>query len=410
MSGYNCRFCNEKLIDTFVDLGITPLSNSFLTQNLLKKKENVFPLHVYVCRNCLLVQLPEFETPENIFRDYAYFSSYSETWLEHVRNYVNYMIDRFGFNKNNLVVEIASNDGYLLKYFVGKGIPVLGIEPAANVAKIAEQNGVPTLVKFFNTKTAFELSQEDKKADLIIGNNVLAHVPNVNDFVDGMKILLKPGGVITMEFPHILKLIQFNQFDTIYHEHFSYLSLFVVQKIFSSHNLTIFDVEEIETHGGSIRIFVKHSKNKSFQIENRVLELLEKEKKFGLNDLAKYIQFAKDVIEAKERIRKFFLATKKDGKKVVCYGAAAKGNTLLNYCQIGTDFIEYIVDKNIHKQGMFLPGSHIPIKDPKEIKKTKPDYVVILPWNLKDEIMKQIQYIREWGGKFVIPIPEVKIL
>lgn len=409
MKENNCRFCNEKLSDTFVDLGKTPLSNSFLTKDLLNKEESEFPLHVYVCRNCFLVQLPEFESPEKIFRDYIYFSSYSETWLEHVSNYVNYMIERFGFDKNSFVVEIASNDGCLLKYFVEKKIPVLGIEPASNVAKIAEEKGIPTVSKFFNSETAVLLKKDREKADLIIGNNVLAHVPNVNDFVEGLKILLKPNGVITMEFPHILKLIQYNQFDTIYHEHFSYFSLHVAQKIFFSHDLTIFDVEEIKTHGGSLRIFVKHSENKSHQINDRVQKVLDKEKKFGLTNLMKYTQFRNDVKEIKGKIREFFLSAKKDGKKVVCYGAAAKGNTLLNYCQIGAEFIEYAVDKSPHKQGMFLPGSHISIKEPDEIKKTKPDYVVILPWNLKDEIMQQMQYISEWGGKFVIPIPEMKV-
>jgi len=405
----NCRFCNASLTKIFVDLGMSPLSNSFLIEDMLDKEEKFYPLRALVCDKCFLVQLPEIESPENIFSDYAYFSSFSETWLKHSENYVNEMLGRFGFDSKSLIVEIASNDGYLLQYFKKKGIPVLGIEPAGNVAKVAEQNGIPTIVKFFSVKTANELLADGKSADLITGNNVLAHVPNLNDFVEGMKIVLKPAGVITMEFPHILQLIQKKQFDTIYHEHFSYFSLLTVQKVFSEHNLTIFDVEELDTHGGSLRIFARYAKNDTIPISERVSELIEKEKKFGLTNISTYTNFSEKCKAAKQSIREFFISAKNEGKKVVCYGAAAKGNTLLNYCEIGTDFVDYVVDRSQYKQGMFLPGTHIPITKPEKIRDTKPDYLVILPWNLKDEITKQMSYIRDWGGKFMIPIPEVKI-
>ena len=377
---------------------------------MLSNSEKVYPLCVYVCDNCFLVQLPEFEKPENIFEDYAYFSSYSSTWLQHAENYVNMMIEKFSFDERNIVIEIASNDGYLLQFFKKKNIPILGIEPAVNVAKVAKEKGIPTITKFFSVDTANELKKEGKVADLIIGNNVLAHVPNLNDFVKGLKILLKPTGIITLEFPHILQLIQKNQFDTIYHEHFSYFSLFTAKKIFSFHGLTIFDVEEIPTHGGSLRIYVKHSESDNILINEKVGILLEKEKQFGLKNISTYTNFTKNVEKIKEKLQEFFITAKKSGKKIVCYGAAAKGNTMLNYCEIGNEFIDYIVDQNPHKQKLFLPGTHIPIKDPDEIRKTKPDYVVIIPWNLKEEIMEQMKYIQDWRGKFMIPIPEVSII
>jgi len=409
MRNTGCRFCNANLTKIFVDLGMSPLSNSFLTADMLKKEEKFYPLQALVCDKCFLVQLPEIESPENIFNNYAYFSSFSDTWLKHSENYVNAMLDRFSFDSNSLVVEIACNDGYLLQYFKKKGIPVLGIEPAANVAKVAEQKGIPTIVKFFSVKTANELLNEKKNADLIAGNNVLAHVPNLNDFVEGMRILLKPNGVITMEFPHLLQLIQKNQFDTIYHEHFSYFSFLTVQRIFSFHKLIIFDVEELSTHGGSLRIFAKHFENDSHNVSNRVSELLEKEKKFGLENIKAYTSFSEKVKTTKKKIKEFFNKAKNENKKIVCYGASAKGNTLLNYCGIGTDFIDYAVDQSPYKQGLYLPGTHIPIKKPDKIHETKPDYVLITPWNLKEEIMGQISYIRDWGGEFVTPIPEVKI-
>ena len=404
-----CRFCDVPLTQIFVDLGMSPLSNAFVKPDRLNDPEPLYPLRVFVCKKCFLVQLKEFESPNNIFGDYAYFSSYSESWLNHAENYANTMIERFGFNSNSQILEIASNDGYLLQYFKKKGIPILGIEPAANVAKVAEQKGIPTLVKFFSVKTANELLKEGKNADLIVGNNVLAHVPNLNDFVEGVRILLKPDGVITMEFPHLLQLIQKNQFDTIYHEHFSYFSLFTVEKVFSSHNLTIFDVEEINTHGGSLRIFAKHTKNDTFCVSESVSKLMEKENQFGLTDISTYTKFSDKVKAVRQRLREFFITAKNEGKKIVCYGAAAKGNTLLNYCGIGTDYVDYVVDRSPYKQGLFLPGTHIPITKPEKIHDTKPDYLVILPWNLKDEIIKQMSYIRNWNAKFVIPIPEVKI-
>jgi len=406
---FNCRFCDEPLKHIFLDLGKSPLSNSFLKEEMLNQSEKFYPLCVNVCEKCLLVQLPEFENPQNIFGDYAYFSSYSESWLKHAKDYVNMMLKRFNFKNNSRVVEIASNDGYLLQYFKEKNIPILGIEPAENVAKVAVQKGIPTLVKFFGTDTAKELVRQGNSADLIIGNNVLAHVPNLNDFVEGLKIFLKPEGIITMEFPHLLKLIKYVQFDTIYHEHFSYFSLLTVEKVFSSHGLKVFDVEEISTHGGSLRIYVKHSENNSISISKNIQELLKKEKDFGLETILTYKSFMIKVEIIKKNLKEFFISSKNDGKKIVCYGAAAKGNTLLNYCGIGLDFIDYVVDRNPHKQGLFLPGTHIPIKSPEEVKKTKPDFLVILPWNLKKEIMEQMSFIREWEGKFVVPIPEVKI-
>ena len=406
----NCRFCNEPLTNIFVDLGISPLSNAFLKKEMLDNVEKKFPLCVYVCDNCFLVQLPEFEKPENIFKNYAYFSSYSSIWLEHAENYVDMMIKKFDFNEKSVVIEIASNDGYLLQFFKEKNIPILGIEPAVNVAKVAKEKGIPTITKFFGVNTANELKKEDKLSDLIIGNNVLAHVPNLNDFVEGLKILLKSTGIITLEFPHILQLIEKNQFDTIYHEHFSYLSLNTIKRIFEFHNVIIFDVEEIPTHGGSLRIYAKHKINKNFEIKNSVNDLLEKEKDFGLLNLSFYLEFSRKVELVKKELIEFFNNTKQNGKKIVCYGAAAKGNTLLNYCGIGKENIEYVVDINSYKQGLYLPGSHLHIKKPEEIKKDKPDFILILPWNIKEEIMKDISFIHDWNGKFVIPIPKVMII
>lgn len=408
MTKKKCRFCNEILITSFVDLGMTPLSNGFLKKEKLKIKERKFPLHAFICKNCFLVQLEEFEKPKNIFSNYAYFSSYSKTWLKHVKKYCDSRISELNLDKSSSVIEIASNDGYLLQFFIEKKIPVLGIEPADNVAQIARKKGIQTISRFFTTKFALELEKKGIFADLLIGNNVLAHVPNINDFVGGMKIILKKNGIITMEFPHILQLIKNNQFDTIYHEHFSYFSFYTIQKIFSYHKLTIFDVEEIPTHGGSLRIFVKHENDLSKKISSRVKKLNDKEKKFGLLDFDEYKKFQKNVEKIKMEINEFFIIAK--NKKVVGYGAPAKGNTLLNYCKITKRMIEYTVDISEHKQGLFLPGTKIPINNPSIIKNTKPDYVFILPWNLKDEIMTQLQFIRDWGGKFVVPIPEVIII
>ena len=406
----NCRFCNESLINIFADLGASPLSNAFLTKEMLSNLEKIYPLCAYVCDNCFLVQLPEFEKPENIFSDYAYFSSFSSSWLKHAKDYVDMIIPTLLLDERSLVVEIASNDGYLLQNFTAKKIPVLGIEPAKNIAITAIKKNISTLTEFFNSKLANHLVNEGKTADLIIGNNVLAHVPSLNDFVIGLKILLKSNGVITLELPHLLQLIQNNQFDTIYHEHFSYFSLITLKKIFYFHNLKIFDVEEIHTHGGSLRIFVTHLENESIGITNKVNLLLEKENEFGLDQISGYSEFNNSLNKIKLQLREFLINAKKESKKVVGYGAAAKGNTLLNFCEIRTDLLEYVVDRSEYKQGLYLPGTHIPIKSPDEIQKTKPDYLVIIPWNLKDEIMEQMKYIRSWGGKFVIPIPEVKIL
>ncbi|MDE2588108.1 MAG: methyltransferase domain-containing protein, partial [Patescibacteria group bacterium] len=342
-----------------------------------------------------------FESPDHIFSNYAYFASYSESWLSHAKKYVDVMIDRFGFNSQSQIIEIASNDGYLLQYFKEKKIPILGIEPAVNVAGIAEKKGIPTLVEFFSVRTAKDLMDDNKQADLLLGNNVLAHVPNLNDFVAGMKILLKPTGIITMEFPHLLQLMQYNQFDTIYHEHFSYLSLITLQKVFHFHGLTIFNVEELTTHGGSLRIFVKHSDNNEIQIDRNVQIILKKEEDFGLTNISTYRNFQSKVDATRKQIVNFFLNAKKEGKKIVGYGAPAKGNTLLNYCYIGLDFIDYTVDRSPHKQGLYLPGTHIPIFAPEKILETKPDYLIILPWNLKNEIMEQMKDIRKWGSKFV---------
>jgi 2-polyprenyl-3-methyl-5-hydroxy-6-metoxy-1,4-benzoquinol methylase len=409
MKTIHCRYCDSELTQNFIDLGMSPLSNSYLNAEQINKKESFYPLHAFVCNNCLLVQLEEFESPENIFTDYAYFSSYSKTWLEHAQKYVNMMITRFGFDEKSQVIEIASNDGYLLQYFKEKNIPVLGIEPATNVAKVAQEKGIPTLTKFFGEKTAKELVDKGIEADLLLGNNVLAHVPNLNDFIKGMKIILKKNGTITMEFPHLLRLIKENQFDTIYHEHFSYFSFLTVQKIFSSHGLTVFDVEEVATHGGSLRIFLKHNDDDTKSIKDSVKILNSKEIEFGLDKIDTYKTFQKHVEKIKCKIQDFFISTKKEGKKIVGYGAPAKGNTLLNYCKITSDLMEYTVDISNYKQGMFLPGTHIPSVNPEKIKETKPDYVFVLPWNLKNEIMQQMNIIKEWGGKFVIPIPEVKI-
>jgi len=406
----NCRFCNELLQIDFVDLGFTPLSNSFLKKQDLTKPENKYSLHAYVCKKCLLVQLEEFEKPEKIFSDYMYFSSYSKTWLEHAKNYTDFMISKMKLNELSQVIEIASNDGYLLQFFKDQKIPVLGIEPALNVAKIAKEKNIPTISKFFGTQTAKNLVNEEKFADLLIGNNVLAHVPNLNDFVEGLKIILKKYGIITMEFPHILQLIKNNQFDTIYHEHFSYFSFLTVQKVFSSHQLIIFDVEELSTHGGSLRIFVKHEDDNTKPISKNVQILNQKELEYDSDKISSYTNFQRKIEIIRDDITNFFIQAMAEKKKVVGYGAPAKGNTLLNYCNINNKMMNFTVDVSKHKQGLYLPGTHIPIFSPEKIKDVKPDYVFILPWNLKDEIMTQLEYIREWGGKFVIPIPEVKVL
>jgi SAM-dependent methyltransferase len=394
---------------TFVDLGMQPLCESYVGFNQLNRMEPFFPLHTYVCDNCFLVQLEEYVAPKEIFSEYAYFSSYSDSWLKHAENYVEMITNKLGLTEKSLVLEVASNDGYLLQYFVKKGIPVLGIEPAANVAEVAIKKGVKTLVKFFELDTARELANEKRYADLIIGNNVLAQVPDLNAFVESTKIVLKPSGVITMEFPHLMRLMSGNQFDTIYHEHFSYFSFISVEKIFAAHDLTIYDVEELSTHGGSLRIYACHVDDKSKPVTAFVNKLRELEISEGFADLQKYFSFAEKVKETKRNFLYFLIKLKQNGKSIVGYGAPGKGNTLLNYCGIRTDFLDYTVDRNTYKQGKYLPGTHIPIFPPEKIQETKPDYVLILPWNIKEEIMAQLSYIGKWRGKFIVPIPEVKV-
>lgn len=405
----HCRFCGTELKNTFVDLGRSPLANSFLSTEGIGRAEAFYPLHVFVCDNCLLVQLEEFESAENIFSDYLYFSSFSESWLRHCNAYAGEMTNRYGLGSSSLVVEIASNDGYLLQYFKERGVGVLGVEPAANVAKVAEAKGIETVVEFFGTKAAQSLVAAGKRADLMAANNVLAHVPNINDFVAGFKILLKPTGVATFEFPHLLRLISERQFDTIYHEHFSYLSLLVVEKIFNHHGLKIFDVEQLPTHGGSLRVFACPAEADRARSSN-VDKVLADERAAGLDRLATYGQFAPQVIDIKCALLEFLIEARRANKVVVGYGAPAKGNTLLNYCGVGPELVRYTVDRSPHKQGRYLPGVQIPIHAPEHIFETKPDYVLILPWNLKDEVMEQMADIRKWGGKFVVAIPSLSIL
>lgn len=406
-----CRFCNNKLKHIFIDLGKSPLANSYLNNTEINKMEPFYPLRTYVCTKCFLVQLEEFEKSTKIFSNYAYFSSYSQTWLNHVRDFVNNTIERFKISNTNLVIEIASNDGYLLQYFKKQNIPVLGIEPAANVAKVAKKKKIPTISKFFGQKIAKELVRNGKKADVLIAFNVLPHVPNLIDFVKGLKKLLNNKGILIIQFSaYLLTLIQKVEFDTIYHEHFSYFSLFTLQKIFSAYNLEIFDVEELNIHGGSMRLYLKHLENKDIIISNSVIQKLKQEKKFGLTSISTYTTFSNKVNISKRKIWQFFIDAKRKRKIIVGYGAPAKGNTLLNYCGIGHDFIDYTVDLNPHKQNLFLPGTHIPILKPTMISKTKPDYVVILAWNFKEEVMEQTKIIKKWGGKFVVLIPTVKVL
>jgi SAM-dependent methyltransferase len=404
-----CRFCGASLRHTFVDLGMSPLANTYVTLAQLHQMEPFYPLHVYVCERCFLVQLEEFASPEHIFSDYAYFASYSDTWLRHAQLYVEMAIERFSLNAHSQVIEIASNDGYLLQYFIARGVPVLGIEPAANVAETAIQKGIPTRIEFFGADMAQRLRAEGLQADLIVGNNVLAHVPKLNDFVRGLKILLQPHGVITLEFPHLLCLMAENQFDTIYHEHFSYFSFSTVEQIFAAHGLTLFDVEELPTHGGSLRIYAGHS-DASTTLAPWVMALKAREEAAGLTHLDSYLAYTECVKETKRKLLTFLVAAKRAGKNIVGYGAAAKGNTLLNYCGIRSDFIDYAVDRSPHKQGRFLPGTHLPIYHPDKIKETRPDYLLVLPWNLVDEISEQMGYIREWGGQFVVPIPEARVI
>lgn len=404
-----CRFCGAALTHTLVDLGMSPLCESFLTAEQLNQMEPFYPLHVYVCSECFLVQLEEYVSPEKIFTHYAYFSSFSDTWLDHARRYSEMAIERFHLTAENFVIEIASNDGYLLQNFVKAGIPVLGIEPAVNVAEAALKKGISTLIAFFSEDTARNLIANGRKADLIIGNNVLAQVPALNDFVAGLKIMLAPAGVITLEFPHLYQLMSGNQFDTIYHEHFSYFSFYSTKKIFAKHELEIFDVEELPTHGGSLRLYLHHRDDNTHQVCDRVKNLEQQELKNEVNKLNTYSTFGENVKETKRKLLEFFITAKRQEKRIAGYGAPGKGNTLLNYCGIRTDFLDYTVDRSPFKQGKFLPGTHIPIYPPEKISETRPDYLFILPWNLKDEIMKQMAFVRDWGGKFVVPIPELRV-
>ncbi len=407
----NCRFCQNKITHQFADLTNSPASNSYLTFEQLSKPEMFFPLKVMVCEKCFLVQIDEFKKSSDIFNDdYAYFSSYSSSWLNHCKKYTDTMLSKFGFNHNSLVIEVASNDGYLLQYFKEKNIPVLGIEPTSNTAAVAINKGISTVIDFFGVNLAKKLAAENKKADLLLGNNVLAHVPDIMDFVVGMKILLNEKGVITMEFPHLYQLILNNQFDTIYHEHYSYLSFTTVYNIFKAHQLSMFDVEEIPTHGGSLRIYAKHDLDNTKTITANVVNLLEKEKNAGLLDINYYLNFQPIIEKIKNDFWEFLIIQKKANKKLAAYGAAAKGNTLINYCGIKKDMIQFVVDANPAKQNRFLPASHIPVVTEEQIKKEKPDFIIILPWNIKDEIVSQLNYIKEWGGRFVIPIPELIVI
>lgn len=404
-----CRFCEAPLQHTLVDLGMSPLCESYVSAERANQMEPFYPLHVFVCERCFLAQLDEFVSPAEIFTEYAYFSSFADSWVEHARQYAEMMIERFTLNGDSHVVEIASNDGYLLQHFVKKGVRSLGIEPAANVAKVAEAKGVPTLVEFFGEVLAQKLAADGQQADVIAANNVLAQVPDLNDFVAGFKILLKPRGVVTIEFPHLMKLMAENQFDTIYHEHFSYFSFITAMRIMSAHGLRIFDVDEIQTHGGSLRLYCCHDEDASKPTSERANELQKREEAAGFAKLDTYRNFAEQVKETKRKLLNFLIQAKEEGKRIAGYGAPGKGNTLLNYCGIRTDFLDYTVDRNPYKQGKFLPGTRIPIYGPEKIAETRPDYVFILPWNFKDEIMKQCAYIRDWGGKFVVPIPEVRV-
>ena len=404
-----CRFCGVVLKHVFLDLGMSPLANSYLKADQLNQMEPFYPLRAFVCERCLLVQLQEFESPDHIFSDYAYFSSYSDMFLQHAKEYVDMAVERFSLGTHSYVVEIASNDGYLLQNFVNRGIRVLGIEPAKNVAEVAVKKGIPSCVKFFGMQTAHELVAEERRPDLIIGNNVLAHVPDLNDFVGGLKVLLGIGGIITIEFPHLMRLMAMNQFDTIYHEHFSYFSLTTVNQVFAKHGLTIFDVDEISTHGGSLRIYACHADDRANPVTARLTALSTKESMQGFSALDHYLSFSEKARETKRALLEFLIRAKREGKSVVAYGAAAKASTLLNYCGIRRDFVNYLVDRSPYKKGHWLPGVHIPIYDPDHVKETKPDYVLILAWNLKEEIMRQMGYIRSWGGQFILPIPEVVI-
>ncbi len=407
---HGCRFCGTPLHHLVVDLGKSPLCESYLTAEQLNEMEPFYPLQAFVCEHCFLVQVLEHVDGESIFGgEYAYFSSYSDSWLQHCRDYVEKVCDRFKLDDQTQVVEVASNDGYLLQYFMEKGVKVQGIEPADNVAAVAIEKGIPTIIRYFGDEAARDLVRDGLRADLLIGNNVLAHVPNLNDFVSGLSVLLAPSGLLTMEFPHLIHLIEQNQFDTICQEHYCYLSLHAISQVFEAHGLTIFDVEEIPTHGGSLRVFVRHTKDESKPVLPKVTETHKREIENGLTKLETYATYGEKVAETKRALLEFLIGARREGKRIAGYGAPGKGNTLLNYCGVRQDFIEFVVDRNTFKQGKFLPGTHIPIFPPEKIDEERPDYVLILPWNLKDEITAQLAHIRDWGGKFVVPIPALEV-
>lgn len=410
MSIGTCRFCNSPLTHTFLDLGMSPLANSFVDVTHLEQMEPYYPLHTYVCSRCLLVQLGQIESPAHLFSHYLYLSSYSTSWLKHAEQFTKMAIDRFQLHAQSQVIEVASNDGYLLQYFKQASIPALGIEPAHNIAEIARDKGIPTHSAFFGEALAELLVQEELRADLIVANNVLAHVPNLHDFIAGLRLLLKPDGVITLEFPHLLQLMNEKQFDTIYHEHFSYFSLYTLRQILNYHQLQVIDVEEWSTHGGSLRVYVRHQDCMLELPHERVIKLLDKEREFGLDQLDRYLRFSAQITQIKVATLQFFIQAQEQDKRIVGYGAPAKGNTFLNYCGIGKSHLLFTVDQNPHKQGLYLPGSHVPIVTMEEIQRAKPDYVLLLPWNLKQEISEACSFIREWGGKFIICIPQLEVL
>ncbi|MXV17396.1 class I SAM-dependent methyltransferase [Hufsiella ginkgonis] len=406
-----CRFCKTELHNVFIDLVNSPASNSFLEKSELNEPETYYPLKVFVCDKCRLVQVDEYKKSGAIFDNkYVYFSSFSTSWLKHAEKYTQMMIERFHFDQSSLVVEVASNDGYLLQYFHREGIPVLGIEPTANTAAVAKEKGIDSVIDFFGERLARELVAQGKKADLLLGNNVLAHVPDIQDFVRGMKIMLNYHGVITMEFPHLMQLVENSQFDTIYHEHFSYLSFYTVKEIFAASGLEMFDVEQIPTHGGSLRIYLKHQQDNTKEISGRVAELLALEEEKGMGKMEYYTDLQEKAFKVKLDLLRFLVEQKAAGKVVAAYGAAAKGNTLLNYCGVKNDLISFVVDLSPHKQGKYMPASHIPVFNEEHLKNEKPDYILILPWNLRDEITAQLAYVREWGGQFVIPIPRIEVI
>jgi SAM-dependent methyltransferase len=405
-----CRFCGADLRHTFVDLGMSPLCESYVPADRAGAMEPFYPLHAKICERCLLVQLEEFVTADHIFSEYAYFSSYSDSWVAHARAYVELAIERFGLGPDSLVMEVASNDGYLLRHVVERGIPALGIEPAANVAEVARELGIETIVRFFGREMAADLVAEGRRADLLAANNVMAHVPDLNDFVGGIQMVLADDGVATIEVPHLLRLVEDNQFDTIYHEHFQYFSFLSAQKVLAAHGLEVFDVDELKSHGGSLRYYAQRSDTGSRPVGQRVHDLVARERALGYDTLDGHRAFAARVEETKWSLLEFLIATRREGKRIAGYGAPGKGNTLLNYCGIRTDLLDYTVDRNPYKQGQFLPGTHIPILHPEVLEQDRPDYILILPWNLKEEIVAQLSYAREWGARFVVPIPRVEVL